>query len=75
VVPEYVPGELIEANDVNSELYSSVNTGVELFSTTTNTANVYVPSVESQKGSSFEDFLGEFIGYEETIDDAIVPTF
>lgn len=75
VVPEYVPGELIEANDVNSELYSSVNTGVELFSTTTNTANVYVPSVKSQKGSSFEDFLGEFIGYEETIDDAIVPTF
>merc|ERR1711990_1141999 len=73
--PEYVPGELIEANDVNSELYSSVNTGVELFSTTTNTANVYVPSVKSQKGSSFEDFLGEFIGYEETIDDAIVPTF
>jgi len=75
VVPEYVPGELIEANDVNSELYSSVNTGVELFSTTTNTANVYVPSVKSQKGSSFEDFLGEFIGFEETIDDAIVPTF
>merc|ERR1712164_79978 len=62
-------------NNDNSELYSSVNTGVELFSTTTNTANVYVPSVKSQKGSSFEDFLGEFIGYEETIDDAIVPTF
>ena len=77
VVPEYVPVELIDANDVEqvSELYSSVNTGVELFSTTTNTANVYVPSVKSQKGSSFEDFLGEFIGYEETIDDAIVPTF
>ena len=75
MVPEYVPGELIEANDVNSELYSSVNTGVELFSTTTNTANVYVPSVKSHKGASFEDFLGEFTGYEETIDDAIVPTF
>lgn len=79
VVPEYVPvDELIEANDVEhvSELYSSVNTGVEFFPTTTATAaNVYVPTAKSQKRSSFEDFLGEFIGYEETIDDAIVPTF
>jgi len=79
VVPEYVPvDELIEPNDVEhvSELYSSVNTGVEFFPTTTATAaNVYVPTAKSQKRSSFEDFLGEFIGYEETIDDAIVPTF
>jgi len=78
VVPEYVPVELIDANDVEqvSELYSSVNTGVEFFpSAAATTANVYVPTAKSQKRSSFEDFLGEFIGYEETIDDAIVPTF
>ena len=83
VVPEYVPVELIDANDVeqvselySSELYSSVNTGVEFFpSAAATTANVYVPTAKSQKRSSFEDFLGEFIGYEETIDDAIVPTF
>ena len=78
VVPEYVPVELIDANDVEqvSELYSSVNTGVEFFSSAAaTTANVYVPTAKSQKRSSFEDFLGEFIGYEETIDDAIVPTF
>merc|ERR1712100_943955 len=66
-VPEHVP--------IAIRTSKRKNTGVELFSTTTNTANVYVPSVKSQKGSSFEDFLGEFIGYEETIDDAIVPTF
>ena len=78
VVPEYVPVELIDANDVEqvSELYSSVNTGVEFFpSAAATTANVYVPTAKSQKRSSFEDFLGEFMGYEETIDDAIVPTF
>merc|ERR1712070_436433 len=52
VVPEYVPVELIDANDVEqvSELYSSVNTGVEFFpSAAATTASVYVPTAKSQK--------------------------
>jgi hypothetical protein len=61
----------MQANDVeNVSTFYSVSSS-ELFPL----VNANVPSYKTQKRSSFEDFLGEFIGYEDVMDDAIVPSF
>jgi len=71
VVPVFEPVEFMQANDVeNVSTFYSVSSS-ELFPL----VNANVPSYKTQKRSSFEDFLGEFIGYEDVMDDAIVPSF